>query len=83
MAAHEREVVVVMPMAPGRLFVAALVLLVLGIVGILLWTVVAFPGTEYSNVPVTRELGPCDPFCSLRTTTPAPVGPPGQIGGVQ
>ncbi|MEU2258548.1 hypothetical protein ABZ540_35885 [Nocardia xishanensis] len=36
---------------------------------------VMFRGTDYSTVPA-RELGPCEPFCSLRTTTtaPAPVG---------
>ncbi|MBF6162999.1 hypothetical protein [Nocardia cyriacigeorgica] len=34
----------------------------------------AYPGTEYTNVPSTRQLGPCEPFCSMRTTNPAPVG---------
>ncbi|MGV9823385.1 hypothetical protein [Nocardia xishanensis] len=72
---HEREVIVAIPMGIGRPFVAALVLLVLAAVAILLGVITAFPATEYSNVPTTRELGPCEPFCSLRTTTPsAPVG---------
>ncbi|MEV6340952.1 hypothetical protein AB0M12_40310 [Nocardia vinacea] len=36
--------------------------------------VVAFPSHDYSTVPTTRQLGPCEPFCSLRTTTAVPVG---------
>ncbi|MBF6284480.1 hypothetical protein REK76_29435 (plasmid) [Nocardia farcinica] len=40
---------------------------------VLVAVVVMFDGIDYSTVPATRELGPCEPFCSLRTTT-APVG---------
>jgi hypothetical protein len=37
---------------------------------VLLWVVVAFPSQvgDGSAVPTSRQLGPCEPFCSLRTT---------------
>lgn len=63
----------------GAGVVSAMALLLAGVVlvalAVMVAVLLAFPSHEYSNVPVTREFGPCEPFCSLRTTTsPAPVG---------
>ncbi|PXX52792.1 hypothetical protein DFR70_13040 [Nocardia tenerifensis] len=43
---------------------------------VLVWVVVAFPSQvgDGSAVPTSRPLGPCEPFCSLRTTTPMVSG---------
>lgn len=73
---------VVVPDTGGRGVgvVSAMALLLAGVVlvglAVMVAVLLAFPSHEYSNVPVTREFGPCEPFCSLRTTTvtPAPVG---------
>lgn len=59
--------------------VSTMALLLAGVVlaglAVMVAVLLAFPSHEYSNVPVTREFGPCEPFCSLRTTTPSvPVG---------
>ncbi|MEV6297731.1 MULTISPECIES: hypothetical protein [Actinomycetes] len=37
----------------------------------LLLVVAAFPGHDGSAPATPRPLGPCEPFCSLRTTTSA------------
>jgi hypothetical protein len=82
--AGERVVDVVIPIVPetgggkgvgvvasmAALFGVVVVFAVLVLVAV----VVMFRGTDYSTVPATRELGPCEPFCSLRTTAPAPTG---------
>lgn len=80
---RERVVDVVVPIVPdtggrGLGVVSAMALLVAGVVlaglAVMILVLLAFPSHEYSTVPVTREFGPCEPFCSLRTTAPAPVG---------
>jgi len=67
----------------GAGVVAAMALLLAGVVlaglAVMVAVLLAFPSREYSTVPTTRELGPCEPFCSLRTTTAVPV----QVGGEQ
>jgi hypothetical protein len=52
---------------------AAFSCVVLVALAALVWVLLAYPRTDYSTtVPTTRQLGPCEPFCSLRTTTSAP-----------
>lgn len=46
------------------LFAAVLAVAVL----VLLAVVAAYPSPQYSPVPATYELGPCEPFCAPRTT---------------
>ncbi|WP_157129100.1 hypothetical protein [Nocardia amamiensis] len=41
---------------------------------VLLLVTTAFPGHEGSAPATPRPLGPCEPFCSLRTTTAVPGG---------
>jgi hypothetical protein len=81
MARRERVVDVVIPIVPGgggfggvgamfALFGGVVLFAVL----VMLIVVAAYPSPHYSTVP-TRELGPCAPFCSARTTTvQAPAG---------
>ncbi|WP_306372065.1 hypothetical protein [Nocardia sp. CC216A] len=52
------------------LFAAVLAVAVL----VLLVVVAAYPSPQYSPVPTTYELGPCDPFCAPRATVTAPIG---------
>ncbi|WP_433527768.1 hypothetical protein ACQPZ2_44080 (plasmid) [Nocardia pseudovaccinii] len=57
----------------GAMFVL-LAAVVAGGLLVLVAVMVMFPTHQYSTVPTTREMGPCEPFCSLRPTTAAPVG---------
>ncbi|MEU4345358.1 hypothetical protein AB0H00_29595 [Nocardia sp. NPDC023852] len=58
----------------GHMVGAFLAVLAVGVLVMLLVTV-AFPSHEEGSTRVTpRPLGPCEPFCSLRTTTATPGG---------
>ncbi|WP_433635654.1 hypothetical protein [Nocardia sp. CA-120079] len=82
---RERVVNVWLPVLPdsggsGIGVVRGMATLLAGVVLVGLLVMIAvtvqFPPHKYGTAPVTRQLGPCEPFCSLRTTTvaPAPVG---------
>lgn len=75
---REREYVVMIPGGSAGAVGAFFLAVVLLAVALLVTVAIAFPDREYSTVPTTRQLGPCAPFCSLRTTT---VVPP--IGGTR
>jgi hypothetical protein len=82
--ARVREVTVDVPVIVGGgnsggglggvgVMAAAFSCVVLVALAALIWVLLAFPRTDYSTtVPTTRQLGPCEPFCSLRTTPSAP-----------
>lgn len=82
--ARERIVEVVVPIVPdsggrGVGVVSSMALLLASVVFLALAAMVAvtlaFPGHDPSAPSPTRVVGPCEPFCSLRTTTPsAPMG---------
>ncbi|WP_433603741.1 hypothetical protein ACQPXH_33115 (plasmid) [Nocardia sp. CA-135953] len=69
------RVVVSAGMGVGHMAAVFLAVIVAAIV-VLLWVVVAFPSQvgDGSAVPTSRPLGPCEPFCSLRTTVPEAPG---------
>ncbi|MEV0712761.1 hypothetical protein [Nocardia aurea] len=82
--ARERIVEVVVPIVPdsgggGIGVVSSMAVLLAGVVFFALAAMVAvtlaFPSHDPSAPSPTRVVGPCEPFCVLRTTIPAaPMG---------